>query len=115
VVHGNAVGLMLPQVVRFNAELPAVRAQYAELTLAAGLADKSDSGELAVDLLVNCLSGLLRLTQLPRTAEALGVRRDAIPHLAREASKQWTAGFNPRPIGEGDFARLYESALGLTP
>jgi hypothetical protein len=31
--------------------------------------------------------------------------------LAAEAAKQWTAGFNPRPIGEKDFVGLFEAAF----
>jgi alcohol dehydrogenase class IV len=34
-----------------------------------------------------------------------------IKTLAGEASKQWTATFNPRPLTVEDFAALYESAF----
>jgi alcohol dehydrogenase len=34
-----------------------------------------------------------------------------IPLLAEEASRQWTATFNPRPITAPDFERLYRQAL----
>ena len=32
--------------------------------------------------------------------------------LAAEAAKQWTAGFNPRPVSAADFLALYEAAFG---
>ena len=43
----------------------------------------------------------------------LGIERDALPKLAAEAAKQWTATFNPRPITAEDFESLYVEALGL--
>jgi hypothetical protein len=37
--------------------------------------------------------------------------RGGISNLAEEAAKQWTAGFNPRPITARDFVRLCEAAF----
>jgi alcohol dehydrogenase class IV len=31
--------------------------------------------------------------------------------LAEEAARQWTASFNPRPVGKEDFVRLYEAVF----
>jgi alcohol dehydrogenase len=111
VVHGHAVGLMLPQVVRFNAELPSIRAIYAGLAVAAGMVDGSYSEECAVDQLLKRLDQLVYLAGLPRSLAELGVDASAIPVLAEEAAKQWTAGFNPRSIGVNDFVGLYTAAL----
>jgi alcohol dehydrogenase len=41
-----------------------------------------------------------------------GIDKKQFPSLAQEAAKQWTAGFNPRPIGAEDFERLYEEVFG---
>jgi alcohol dehydrogenase len=38
------------------------------------------------------------------------VEHSSIPVLASEAARQWTASFNPRPVGAEDFIRLYEAA-----
>jgi alcohol dehydrogenase len=113
VAHGIAVGVMLPHVVRFNAQLPSVRAIYAELTVVAGMVERYDSQDCAVDRLLKRLSDLLCFVGegAPVTLAALNVRRDTIPALAREAAKQWTAGFNPRSIGEKEFVELYEAAF----
>jgi alcohol dehydrogenase len=40
-----------------------------------------------------------------------GVSDGILPLLAEEASQQWTARFNPRPVTEADMLRLYEAAL----
>jgi alcohol dehydrogenase len=95
IVHGEAVGLMLPAVIRFNGEEAETAQVYEEL--APGLAKRLDE--------------LLNLAGIPRSLGDCGVTPSAIPLLAAEAAKQWTAGFNPRRTDEKDFAKLYEAAL----
>jgi alcohol dehydrogenase len=112
IVHGHAVGLMLPHVVRFNAEDAGARLIYAQLALAANLATVSDAPAVAVARMVQELERAFQLTGLPPTLAGCGVTRDALPLLAEEAARQWTAGFNPRPVGRDDFVRLYTAALG---
>jgi alcohol dehydrogenase len=98
-VHGQAVGLMLPAVIRFNAADPETARLYDELgeTKAAGLAAK--------------VEWLLNLAGMPRSLADCSVKSASIPLLAAEAAKQWTAGFNPRPVGEKDFIQLFEAAF----
>ena len=118
VVHGQAVGILLPHVVRFNSEDPVVREQYAELASAPEIACVSDGHEPACRALIERLEMLLDLAEIPRTLDRFGVKRDSIPMLAAEAARQWTATFNPRKIGQADFISLYEAAFerssGLT-
>ena len=54
---------------------------------------------------------LLNLAGMPRSLADCSVTPSAIPLLAAEAAKQWTAGFNPRPVGEQDFIQLFEAAF----
>src|SRR6185436_6850470 len=103
VVHGQAVGLVLPSIVRFNATEPAAAAGYMELCRAAGLPD--------IESLALALEETLRLAGLAAPLRSFGVTRESIPTLALEASHQWTATFNPRTITPADFARIYESLL----
>lgn len=111
IVHGQAVGLMLPAVVRFNAQFPAARRAYAELASTLELACVSDGDGPAVKALVARLEALLNLAGMPRSLADSGVPKSGIKTLAAEAAKQWTAGFNPRPVKEADFVRLYEAAF----
>jgi len=53
----------------------------------------------------------LKLADLARPLSSLGATRDAIPALAGEAAAQWTAAFNPWPVGGSDFERLYAAAF----
>jgi len=103
IVHGHAVGMMLPGIVRFNAGLPEARAHYEELASAAGFA--------SVEILIERLGEILDLAKMRKPLSAFGVERAGIPALAAEAAKQWTATFNPRAIGAADFERLYEELL----
>ncbi|MCG3178549.1 MAG: Alcohol dehydrogenase 2 [Phycisphaerae bacterium] len=94
VTHGQAVGLMLPHVVRFNAleENP-----YSDLEAEGGaLADRLD------EFLAQAgLAGRLR---------DLAVDRAVLADLAEMAAGQWTARFNPRPVGKAELEALYRSA-----
>ena len=109
--HGQAVGLMLPVVVRFNAENPETLQAYAELASAPEIACVSDGMGAAVDALIARLESLLNLAQIPRSLRDCGVERGKIKALAREAAQQWTAAFNPRPVTAKDFEKLYAAAF----
>ena len=94
-VHGVAVGLMLPQVVRFNS---ADGEPYSPLKLPGKqLADQIDQMLVAGDL--------------PRRLGEVGATRQQVPELASIAAKQWTAGFNPRSVAEAELAQIFEMAL----
>ena len=54
---------------------------------------------------------LLLLAGMPTRLSECGVGEDSIPALAEAAAAQWTANFNPRPVGEADFAHFYRSAI----
>ncbi len=111
VVHGSAVGMMLPHVVRFNGGNAEAKKSYAELASAPEIACVSSGIEAAHEALIARLESLLNLAGIPRSLADCGVSREAIPIMASEAARQWTATFNPRPIGTEEFAALYEAAF----
>lgn len=94
--HGVAVGVLLPHVVRFNAsgDNP-----YAALD--------EDAERLA-----RRLEAMLEIADLPRCLRDLHVTEDLLPELAKEASRQWTARFNPRPVSATELREIYQRALG---
>jgi alcohol dehydrogenase len=96
VVHGVAVGLMLPHVIRFNAR--GGSNPYADLGLEA-------------DALAARIEAHLAAAGLPGRLSDAGVAESAIESLAELAAKQWTAGFNPRPVGASELAEIYRMAL----
>jgi alcohol dehydrogenase len=111
VVHGQAVGMMLPHVVRFNGGDPEALKAYAELASAPEIACVSDGHEEALNALVAHLEWLLDLAGMPPSLAECRVERKKIPELADEAARQWTASFNPRKVTRDDFVALYEAAF----
>jgi alcohol dehydrogenase len=103
--------MMLPLVVRFNGQDAAARRAYAELASGPEIACVSNGHERALEALIARLESWLNLAGIPRSLADCGVKRSQIKTLAAEAARQWTAGFNPRPIRESDFVGLYEAAF----
>jgi alcohol dehydrogenase len=102
IVHGYAVGLMLPHVVRFNAEVAA--AEYKALAGAVGR-------ERGAEAIANYLTELLEAAGMRTRLSELGVvPRDDLPGLAEQAAEQWTAEFNPRIADQPALLALYEAA-----
>ncbi len=108
VAHGQAVGMMLPHVVRFNSADAATTVAYARLAEAAGL--NVDASNAAEQLALR-LEALLELAEMPRSLGAFAVDSGSLPQLAEEAAGQWTAQFNPRAVTATDFADMYKRAL----
>lgn len=96
VVHGEAVGVMLPHVIRFNSALPEIAAIY-ESYFDGDLADR--------------ISELLWEAKMPGKISHYGATEADLPALAEMALKQWTAQFNPRSLSVEDFTALYRAAL----
>jgi alcohol dehydrogenase len=109
IAHGEAVGIMLPWVVRFNAKDATAEPLYVELAQAAGLQAAAKAGGEAI---ASRIEELLQLAAIPGRLTERGLDPSAIPSLAREAANEWTGGFNPRPLTPADFERLYGAAAG---
>ncbi|HEV3255841.1 MAG TPA: iron-containing alcohol dehydrogenase [Gemmataceae bacterium] len=105
--HGIAIGILLPHVIRFNA--PVVGPLYGDLVHEAG--QLNGDWTAAAELLARRLTELEQRAGLPTCLSACGVSADIVPVLAEEAAQQWTARFNPRPVGEADLQQIYTAAL----
>ncbi len=104
--HGLAIGVLLPHVIRFNAEIAGPL--YADLAQLTGLGNANGN---AAELIANRVSDLMRAAKLPATLAECGVSETILPVLAEEANQQWTARFNPRPVTERDLLGLYQTAF----
>jgi alcohol dehydrogenase len=111
VVHGHAVGLMLPHVVRFNARESSAGGAYAQLAIAAHLVPPGATPKEAAEQLARHLERLMDLAKLPRSLKTLGVTEEDLPELAAAAATQWTAQFNPRSVTSADFEEIYARAF----
>jgi len=97
VAHGEAVGLMLPHVLRFNAATASEHYRQLSPEGADGLARRIQAirSELA----------------LPQQLSDVGIGARDIPAMAAAACDEWTGSFNPRPLDRTAFEELYAAAL----
>ena len=96
VVHGEAVGVMLPHIIRFNSAIPEIAAIYQSYF-------PSDLAAYLTELLITA--------KMPTCISHYGVTEADLLPLAEMAMKQWTAQFNPRSLSLDDFVQLYRAAL----
>jgi alcohol dehydrogenase len=112
VLHGHAVGLMLPAVIRFNAQDAGVAPLYHELAVQGGLLEPGPmNGTPAGEKIAGFLRGYQCQTGLPQSLDGLEFSDRDIEALAADAATQWTGTFNPRPVGPREFAGLYRQVL----
>ena len=109
IAHGQAVGLMLPHVVRFNGvEFDDL---YRGLLNASGSMVQVDHGQSASEYLARFLTRLVSNAGLEVKLAALGVEQDKLQSLAAAAAEQWTGTFNPRAVDAESLLGLYQNAF----
>lgn len=107
--HGQAVGMMLPHVVRFNGEQ--FNNWYEELlSFSEGLPDLPPASSGAAGL-ADFLTGLIEAAGLKIKLDQCGVQQDKMPELASAAAKQWTGTFNPRAVDQESLMEIYQNAF----
>lgn len=109
VPHGQAVGVMLPHVIRYNAA--AVESQYHDLLHESQNGSPLPGPDGGVPGLADFVSAMLAKAGLATKLRPLGIDPLKLPQLALQATKQWTASFNPRPVSEEDLLGLYQQAF----
>ncbi len=117
VPHGQAVGLMMPHVVRFNHSVVEHRyEQLAHLLPNVSHDDPRSGAEIIADRLTDWLrmAGLAhRLCDLEswdRNQDPVRVE-ERLQAMSEMAGKQWTGSFNPRPASVDDYLALYRAAI----
>lgn len=103
IVHGQAVALTLPTVVRYNGQVCA--REYAVLASDVGLSPHSE--DFAAEQLAQELIRLREIAGLAGRLRECGIAEDALPELAEDAATQWTGTFNPRPVDVPALLELY--------
>ena len=107
--HGQAVGLMLPHVVRYNGEQ--FDKWYQELlSFSEGLPGLPAATSGAQGL-ADFLTGLIEVAGLKTKLDQCGVAKDRMPELATAATQQWTGTFNPRDVSQESLLGIYQNAF----
>jgi len=104
ITHGQAVGLMLPAVVRMNGVEHAP--WYAELVREV---EPGVRVEDAPERLATMLTKWLKEANLATSLEELSVPQEGIEQFTEDALKQWTGTFNPIPLDAKRVKDLYQS------
>ena len=111
-VHGVALAMLLPTVVRWNANVVAER--YANLLELAGRKPEAKQGGTAgyeaVEALARRLEQLAAAGGLKTSLSSSGIPHDDLRSLADEAAGQWTGRFNPRPFDVNGAFEIYQAA-----
>ncbi|NMO04987.1 iron-containing alcohol dehydrogenase [Gordonia sp. TBRC 11910] len=106
--HGAINAVLLPHVIRFNAELDP--APYVDLARAVGLAHNG-SDHLVAESFASAVGVLAGRVGLPSTLRELGVVADDIALLTANALVDACMTTNPRQPTAADVARIYREAL----
>ena len=109
IAHGQAIGLMLPHVVRFNGHV--LGDMYVELLEAVAGVPGLPAPSSGPEGLADFVTRLVAAANLPVRLRDCQVDRERLPKLAEFAAKQWTGTFNPRPVGPAELLALYEQAF----
>ncbi|MED5453984.1 MAG: iron-containing alcohol dehydrogenase [Verrucomicrobiota bacterium] len=109
IVHGQAVGMMLPHVIRFNTKVSECERAYKEL-MDAGRIEYNQGSDNAGDKLAEYLLNLLKEVGIPLKLRSVIPDKSMFPLLAEEAASQWTANFNPRLVSEIEMKEIYLEA-----
>ena len=104
--HGQAVGLMMPHVIRWNGEVAG--SMYLQLwhTIQHEVLTPADG----VERLFHWFQSTVKHSGLQTHLRDLHIPENAMESLAEEAIKQWTANFNPRPLRLEDALSMYRQA-----
>lgn len=109
IVHGQAIGIMLPHVIRYNGEQ--VSAWYHEISHSLNGINGFPSFEPGPEGLAAFVASLVKKADLPVRLTDCGVEKSALARLADDAAKQWTGTFNPREVKAPELLSLYEGAF----
>ena len=100
--HGVAIGLVLPEVIRFNSESGEV--EYDRIDTVDPIKSNSDRIEGRIRKMRLALG-------LPTALVQIGVERSKIPELSRSAALQRTGQFNPVQVTEEVAEDIYEGSF----
>jgi len=105
-VHGAALAMLLPSVVRWNATVAADR--YTDLVRLSRV--QTAASNSPTEILAQRLEELASFGALRNSLSAAGVPAADLRMLSAEAAEQWTGTFNPRPFDQTGALEVYEQA-----
>lgn len=109
VVHGQAVGVMLPSVIRYNGQ--AFNELYQDLLSIPVDLPNYPTPVQGADGLADLVQSWVDAAGLATSLNQLSINGEKLETLSADAAKQWTGNFNPREVDASEFSKLYQSAM----
>jgi alcohol dehydrogenase len=109
IVHGEAIGLMLPHVIRFNGEK--FPQWYGDLLEATGGVNGFPNPAEGPNGLADFVADLVARAGLANRLADCGVKKEKLSEMAAGAAQQWTGNFNPREVDQQSLLQLYQGAF----
>lgn len=106
VPHGLANALLLPKVMEFNR--PACKEKLLKVAIAMGETVDGLSENEGSSKAVKAINQLFLETGLPKTLKEVGVLRESIQDLAKDAIQSGSVLFNPRKPSLEEIVTIYE-------
>ena len=106
--HGLLNAILLPHVMRFNAETHADR--YVDVAGALGVEADGLEPITAAERAIECVEDLSRALEIPSGLHEIGVDPDDFDTFARTALRDAYIATNPRPVSEDDVRRICVAA-----
>ncbi|MFQ6125678.1 MAG: iron-containing alcohol dehydrogenase family protein [Candidatus Heimdallarchaeota archaeon] len=106
--HGVANSIMLSHGMRFNLEV--AMSKYADISYAFGVDISGIPMEESAVAAINAIRQLSQDIGLPQKLSEVGVQREDIPLMAKNAMLDFVHATNPRRCSEEDMIWLYEQA-----
>lgn len=92
--NGIVNAIMLPFVLRFNAEL--IKSGLSKVATALGLMPQHDS--FLLEMVIEAIEVFFATLEIPSRLRDVGVPQDALPELATLVMGDWFLRSNPRPV-----------------
>ena len=106
--HGLANAILLPHVLEFNGkECPEL---FKNIGNAFGLDMKDLSNDEIVDKVVTSIKQLEEKLNIPKNLKEIGISREMLPTLAKQAINDVCTSGNPRQVTIKDLLDIYEKA-----
>lgn len=107
--HGVCNAVLLPHVERFNKETSIEK--FGDIARALGVDTTGMSADAAADAALDAISKLSTDVGIPSGLAELGVKKEDLEAMAKDALADVCAGGNPKAVSLEDAVKIYEAAM----
>lgn len=109
IAHGVANALLLPFVMEYN--MNSSKKKYGDIARAMGVDVKGMSEDQAAVAAIDAVKALSEKIGIPKRLRDIGIKKEDLAMLAKDAIIDPCTGGNPAPVTEEDILAIYEKAF----